>query len=118
MSQRHNTILAVSPDRQVARFRHVALIDAGFEVVTIHTESAARYEIYFGRCGVLLLCHKLSRAARESLAGYVLEMCPEPYIVAVLERPNDHFPPQTHRCVLHSPDPSALVKAMQEKLAA
>ena len=117
MNPRH-TILAVSPDRQVARLRHVALSDAGFEVVTVHAESAARYEIYLGRCGVLLLCHKLTRQARESLASYIEEMCPEPFIVAVLERPNDHFPPQTHKCVLHSPDSRPLVQALREKLVA
>jgi len=118
MSQRHKMILAVSPDHQLASFRHLVLRDAGFEVVSVHTESAARFEIHFGRCGVLLLCHKLSRAARQSLAEYFVERCPEPYIVAVLEHRNDHFPPETHTCILHSLDPAPLVNALQEKLAA
>ena len=43
MGQLHNTILAVFPDRQVARFRQEVLCDAGFEVFSVHTESAARY---------------------------------------------------------------------------
>jgi hypothetical protein len=118
MSQRHKMILAVSPDHQLASFRHLVLRDAGFEVVSVHTESAARFEIHFGRCGVLLLCHKLSRAARESLAEYFVERCPEPYIVAVLGHSNDHFPPETHKCILHSLDPAPLVNALEEKLAA
>jgi hypothetical protein len=82
-----------SPDRQVARFRQEVLYDAGFEVVSVHTESAARYEIYLSRCGVLLLCHKLTREAQESLTTYYEERCPEPYIVAILDRPNEQYPP-------------------------
>ena len=118
MGQLHNTILAVFPDRQVARFRQEVLCDAGFEVFSVHTESAARYEIYLGRCGVLLLCHKLTREEQESEASYFEERCPEPHIIAILERSNDHFPPQTHKCVLHSPDPCPLVQAVRQRLVA
>lgn len=118
MGRRHNTVLAVSPDRQLAQFRHRSLSDAGFEVVSVHSESAARYEIYLGQCGILLLCHTLPPSARESLAQDFEHRCPDPYIVAVLATPNDHFPPQAHKCILHSLDPSVLVKAVQEELAA
>ena len=56
MGSRHKTILAVSPDPQLARFRHEVLTRAGFEVISVNSEPAAQYEIHFGRCGVLLLC--------------------------------------------------------------
>ena len=118
MSQRHSTVLSVSPERELARFRHVALSEAGFEVVSVHSEAAARYEIHFGRCGVLLLCHKLGGVARESLADDFEKACPEPIIIAVLGHPSDNFPPQTHKCILHSLDPVPLVEALREKLAA
>src|SRR5512133_1170323 len=78
MSERHKTVLAVSPDRQLAGQREAALIQSGFCVVSVHTEAAARFEIHFGRCGVLLLCHKLSRRVREALARDFHRLCPEP----------------------------------------
>jgi hypothetical protein len=95
MGLRHKTVLAVSPNRQLGRFRHEVLTQAGFEVITVYSEADAQYEIPFGRCGVLLLCHKLTRAARKTLADEFDRMCHEPYIVAVLAYPGDQYPPQT-----------------------
>jgi hypothetical protein len=109
MGERHKTVLAVSPDRQLARDRQDALTQAGFYVVSVHTEAAARHEIHFGPCGVLLLCHKLARRVREALARDFHRLCPEPFIVSVLAHERDHYPAQTHACVLHSHDLSYLL---------
>ena len=87
-------------------------------VVSVHTEAAARYEIHFGRCGVLLLCHELDRAVREALARDFHRLCPEPFIVSVLAHERDHYPAQTHACVLHSHDLSHLVITLSQQLAA
>jgi hypothetical protein len=118
MGERHKTVLAVSPDRQLAQWREAALTQAGFYVVSVHTEGAARYEIHFGRCGVLLLCHKLDCAVREALARDFRRLCPEPFIVSVLAHERDHYPAQTHACVLHSHDLSGLVNTLAQQLAA
>ena len=118
MGERHKTVLAVSPDRQLAGQREAALTKAGFYVVSVHTEAAARYEIHFGRCGVLLLCHKLDRAVREALARDFHRLCPEPFIVSMLAHERDHYPAQTHACVLHSHDLSHLVITLSQQLAA
>ncbi len=113
-----STILAVSPDREVARFRHEALTGAGFRIFSVHTESAARYEISFGRCGVLLLCHLLKRESRNDLASYFHKWCPSPCVVSILASHNDEYPPQTAISVVHSNDPGALVQALQNRMAA
>ena len=118
MGERHKTVLAVSPDRQLAGQREAALTKAGFYVVSVHTEAAARFEIYFGRCGVLLLCHKLDRGVREALARDFHRLCPGPFIVSVLAHERDHYPAQTHACVLHSHDLSHLVNTLSQQLAA
>jgi DNA-binding response OmpR family regulator len=118
MGEEHKTILAVSPDRQIARFRHEALTEAGFYVISVHSEAAARYEIHFGRCGILLLCHKLNKLAREALANDFHTMCQEPFIVAFLAHERDHYPPQTHVRMLHSRDLSHLVATLRQRLAA
>jgi hypothetical protein len=104
MSARYKMVLSVSPDRELVRFRHDTLSREGFDVISVHSEVAARYEIHFGRCGVLLLCHKLSRFAREGLAHEFERMCHDPYIVAFLAHPRDYHPPQAHVCLVHSGD--------------
>jgi DNA-binding NtrC family response regulator len=118
VDERHRTVLSVCPDRELARFRHDVLAEAGFQVVSVHTVSSALYEISFGRCGILLLCHRLNKASRETLASYFHEHCPEPYIVSILANEDDHYPPQTHARVVHSNDPATLVRALRENLAA
>jgi hypothetical protein len=118
MGERHKTVLAVSPDRQLAQRREAGLTKAGFYVVSVHNEAAALYEIHFGRCGVLLLCHKLDRAVREGLARDFHRLCPEPFIVSVLAHRRDHYPAQTHACVLDSDDLSSLVNTLAQQLAA
>ena len=118
MGERHKTVLAVSPDRQLAQRREAGLTKAGFYVVSVHNEAAALYEIHFGRCGVLLLCHKLDRAVREALARDFHRLCPEPFIVSVLAHERDHYPAQTHACVLDSDDLSHLVNTLSQQLAA
>ena len=123
MDERHRTVLSVCSDRELARFRHDVLAGVGFQVVSVHTVSShtvssALYEISFGRCGVLLLCHRLNKPSRETLASYFHEHCPEPYIVSILANEDDHYPPQTHARVVHSNDPAPLVRALRENLAA
>ena len=108
----------MSPDRELAGFRRGALAAIGLHVVSVETGAAALYEISFGRCGVLLLCHKLSKGSRNTVAEYFHEHCPDPYIVAILADEDDHCPPQAHARVVHSDDPTLLVRAFAKRLAA
>jgi hypothetical protein len=112
------TALHVTPDRELAAFRRGALGAIGFHLVSVETEVAALYEISFGRCGVLLLCHRLTRASRNTVAEYFHEHCPDPYIVAILAHEDDHCPPQAHARVVHSDDPTLLVRVFAKRLAA
>jgi hypothetical protein len=118
MEERHKSVLQVAPDRQLAGFRHRVLCEVGFSVVSVHTESAALFEISLGRCGILLLCHQLKRASREALAIYFHEHCPEPFIVAILADENGHCPPQAHARVVHSENPASLARVFRQKMAA
>jgi hypothetical protein len=118
MGQRHKSILSVSPDRELSTLRHTCLSQAGFYVVSVFSEPEARYEIHFGQCGVLLLCHKLTPWAREALAADFHRMCRDPFIVAVLAHERDHHPPQAHVRVVHSPDLTPLIAALNQRLAA
>jgi hypothetical protein len=64
------------------------------------------------------LCHKLDRGVRESLADDFHRLCPEPFIVSVWAHERDHYPAQTHACVLHCDDLSSLVNTLAQQLAA
>jgi len=117
MRDRSRTVLHVSPDVGLAESRTQALTAIGCEVFSVQTVVAALFEVSLGRCGVLVLCHKLDHSARCTLAEYFQQNCPEPYIVAVLAHAEDHWPPQAHARVIYSKDHGALVKVMRQRLA-
>ena len=118
MNGRSNNVLHVSPDVDLAESRTKALTAIGCQVFSVQTVVAALFEISLGRCGILLLCHKLDHRGRCTLAEYFHQNCPEPYIVAVLGHSDDHYPPQAHVRVVHSRDHGSLVKVMRQRLAA
>jgi hypothetical protein len=118
MTDSRSTVLHVSPDTTLAKSRARALTSIGCHVVCVPTVIAAMFEISLGRCGILLLCHKLDHTGRFTLAEFFHQNCPKPYIVAVLAHENDHYPPQAHARVVYSKDHSPLVNVMRERLAA
>lgn len=117
MGERHNTVLHVSPDDALAKSRTRVLSALGCQVYSVQTVVAALFEISLGRCGILLLCHKLDHTGRCTLAEYFHQNCPEPYIVAVLSHKDDPYPRQAHACVIHSRDHGHLIKVIQRRLA-
>jgi hypothetical protein len=98
--------------------RTQALTSIGYEVTCVQTVVAALFEISFGRCGVLVLCHKLHYTGRCTLAEYFHKNCPDPYIVAILAHEQDHYPPQAHAQVVYSKDHASLVTVMRQRLRA
>jgi DNA-binding NtrC family response regulator len=118
MSDRGRTVLHVSPDAALAQSRSRALASIGYDVISVETVVAALFEISMGRCGILLLCHKLDHTGRCTLAEYFHQNCPDPYIVAVLGHEHDHYPPQAHARVVFSEDPGHLVRVLRQRLSA
>jgi len=118
MGHRSKTVLHVSPDTALAKSRGQVLTAIGYHVFSVQTVVAALFEVSLGRCGILVLCHKLDRSGRCTLAEYFQQNCPEPFIVAVLAHEDDHWPPQAHARVIYSKDHGALVKVMRQRLAA
>ena len=118
MAASSSTVLHVSPDAALAKSRSQVLTAVGYEVVWVQSVVTALFEISLGRCGILLLCHKLDHERRCALAEYFHRNCPEPYIVAVLAHKDDLYPPQAHAQVVHSQDHDSLVTLMRQRLAA
>lgn len=96
MADRSRTVLHVSPDATLTESRTKVLGEIGCEVCSVPTLVAALFQISLGRCGILLLCHKLEHTARCTVAEYFDYNCPEPDIVAVLAHKDDRYPPQAH----------------------
>jgi hypothetical protein len=84
----------------------------------VTTVVAALFEISFGRCGVLVLCHKLPHPGRCTVAEYFHKNCPDPYIVAILAHEQDHYPPQAHARLLYSKNHASLVTVLRQRLRA
>ena len=115
---RHRTVLHVSPDRELAVSRERVLKAMGCEVFWVESEIGALFEISMGRCGILLLCHKLPPAARESLADCFHTKCPDPFIVAILAHEGDHCPSRAHARAIFRADHAGLVAILQQRLVA
>ena len=115
MPDRARTVLQVSPDTALAQSRTRALTSIGYHVVCVQTVVAALFEISMGRCGILLLCHKLDQTGRCTLAEYFHHNnCPDPYIVAVVAHEQDHYPRQAHARVVDSHDHAPLVTLLRQ----
>ena len=118
MIYRSKTVLHVHLMATLAESRTQVLTAIGYRVFSVHTVIAALFEVSLGRCGILVLCHKLDRSGRCTLAEYFHQNCPKPYIVAVLAHEDDHSPPQAHARLIYSKDHGALVELMRQQLAA
>lgn len=63
-----NSVLSYSPDENALLVRHTALREAGMNVISVLTPAEARFEIEMGRCGNLLICHRLSPQQADDIA--------------------------------------------------
>ncbi len=118
MEARPRTVLHVCPDRVLAGSRRQVVTAIGYDVVWVQSESAALFEISLGRCGILLLCHRLPAAVRESLTNYFHAKCPDPYIVAVVAHEAEPHLPGAHAHVVYSADHAGLAAVLRQRLAA
>ena len=118
MKQRAPTVLQVCPNKDLAASRQRVLTAIGYEVFWVQNEGPALFEISLGRCGILLLCHLLSEAARESLADNFHSRCPDPYIVAIVAHEAQSHPQRAHARVIYSPNHANLAEVLRQRLVA
>jgi hypothetical protein len=108
----HDAILSVSPYQDFLDARRIALEASGFPVISVSNESAARFEIQMGRCGVLVLCHRLHQDVNHSLSQEFRKYCPDGIIVGIVGAEPDALPKQTDICVKYSENAETLVAAL------
>jgi len=108
------SVLSVSPDEKELIVRHTALSDAGLKVVSVLTLAEARFEIQMGRCGSLLMCHRLSSEQAEDMAKLFRRYCPDGRIVFVTKgSSHDRAIADADAYVPDSSGPQELVQALR-----
>ena len=109
-----SNVLSVSPSRKQLIERHITLRGAGMNVVSVFSLAEARLEIQMGRCGNLLMCHRLSREQADDIAKLFRKYCPEGRIVFVTDGTSHaSAAPEADAYVPESRGPQELVQALR-----
>ena len=80
-----NTILSLSPNQDSLEMREATLRGGGFEVVSVLSPIQARFEIEMGRCGVFVICYRVSKDQAEELTRLFRKNCPGGRVIFVTQ---------------------------------
>jgi hypothetical protein len=113
MSTNKNTVLSLSPDQRALASREVTLESGGMKVISVMSPIQARFEIEMGRCGVFLICYRLSPTAASELSSLFRRHCPQGQIIFVTEMPgDDRAPAEANITVPESSGPENILRAL------
>src|SRR5207237_1872943 len=104
MPTSETTVLSFSNDPEHLHEREVAIRNGGFGVVSVSSETVARFEIEMGRCGVLLICYTIPQLVSGELVGLFRESCPGGLIIGILK---DQSPSEADIVIPASDGPDA-----------
>ena len=109
-----NTVLSVSQNGEALREREAVLRNGGMEVISVLSSVEAHFEISMGRCGVLLICYRLSEAEAQDLTGIFKNYCPQGLVVFVTEpsRADSRAPAGCDFVVPESAGPEQILQAL------
>jgi hypothetical protein len=113
MQTPQTTVLSFSNDPEHLREREVAIRNGGFSVVSVSSETTARFEIEMGRCGVLLICYTIPPLVSAELAGLFRQSCPGGLIIAVV---NEQPPMDVDIVIPASEGSDAVVRTLHTNL--
>lgn len=80
-----NTVLSLSPNQAASARREATLRSAGFEVISVLSPIQARFEIEMGRCGVFVICYRVSKDHAEELTRLFRKNCPAGRVIFVTQ---------------------------------
>jgi hypothetical protein len=113
MSMDRNMILSLSPDENALASREVTLRSGGMKVISVTSPIQARFEIEMGRCGVFLICYRLSLIAADELATLFHRYCPQGQIIFITELPGDkRVPTEANITIPESGGPEQILRAL------
>jgi DNA-binding response OmpR family regulator len=113
MKMSENTVLSFSPDPNLLSQEKSALRNAGFEVISVKTESQARFEIEMGRCGVLLVSSAASAGAIQDLTRLFRRRCPPGTILFVTNRTDESAPQEVDFVISDAAEPETIVQLLR-----
>lgn len=108
------TVLSLSTEHDLLAERETALRNSGFKVISVQTESQARYEIEMGRCGVLLICFRVHPEKARQLTVLFKTNCPSGRIIFVMNKSPEKAPEAADYVVPESAGPEAIVQALSD----
>src|SRR5207245_10398844 len=109
MQNPETTVLSFSNDPKHLLEREAAIRNGGFGVISVSSETAARFEIEMGRCGVLLICYTIPPLVSVGLASLFRRSCTGGLRIVVL---NDQAASDADVAIPASDGPDAIVRAM------
>ena len=80
-----NTVLSLSPNQDALTMREATLRSGGFRVISVLSPIQARFEIEMGRCGVFVICYRVSKEQAEELTRLFRRNCPEGRVIFVTQ---------------------------------
>jgi hypothetical protein len=88
-----NTVLSLSPNQDALAKREATLRSGGSKVVSVLSPIQARFEIEMGRCGVFVICYRVSfvicyrvsKEQAEELTRLFRRNCPEGRVIFVTD---------------------------------
>jgi hypothetical protein len=109
-----NTVLSFSPSAEVLKAREVVLRSGGMHVISVLSSVQAHFEITMGRCGVLLICYRLSEAEAQDLTTIFKRYCPQGRVVFVMEpsKGKTHAPAGSDFIVPESAGPEQILEVL------
>ena len=110
-----NSVLSLSSDHPALSSREATLRNGGMKVVSVTSPIQARFEIEMGRCGVFLVCYRLSKSAADDLTRLFRKRCPQGQIIFVMEQPgDDRMPVETDVALPESSGPAMILEAIRQ----
>lgn len=111
-----NTVQSLSSDHAVLATREVTLRNGGMKLISVTSPVQARFEIEMGRCGVFLVCYRLSKWAADDLTQLFRKRCPQGQIIFVTEQPGDaRVPVGTDVALPESSGPAMILEAVRQR---
>lgn len=85
LSMEKNTVLSLSPNPDALAVREATLRSGGLHVISVLSPIQARFEIEMGRCGVFVICYRVSKEQAEELTRLFRRNCPEGRVIFVTD---------------------------------
>jgi hypothetical protein len=114
-SVQKNTVLSLSPNPDALAMREATLRSGGLQVISVLSPIQARFEIEMGRCGVFVICYRVSKEQAEELTRLFRRNCPEGRVIFVTDAGHkDEVPRGTDLAVPESNCGELVLQAVKE----